>query len=120
MKVKVSQHSGPVTNSTANPTKPVKPNSTAPPKKKSSESIMSSIFDAFEKKEKAENQVSTSVQKPKEKPADRQESLSVISSIFDKFESKPKQPVPEEVTEAPKDGKVVITKVYDFAGDAVE
>ena len=105
---------------------PTTPKSTTSvPKKKSADSIMSSIFDEFEKKESKTD--------PEKKPADAptksdgdssQQPVSIVSSIFSSVEKK-KSPEKTDVTETKDDGKseegkITITKVYDFAGESVE
>ena len=77
---------------------------------------MSSIFDAFERKEDGKNPTPTSVSVMEKS---REEPKSLMSSIFDRFESNPKKDKKEDA-ESSDPNKVKITKVFDFAGDSVE
>ena len=90
---------------------------------------MASIFDQFEKKDDSKNDSdskpaseNTSKESPKEETS--QKTMSIMDSIFSSFEkksevkAKPTQEKEEEKVE--DDGKVTITRVFDFAGEAVE
>ena len=91
---------------------------------------MASIFDQFEKKDDSKNDSdskpaseNTSKEPAKEEDTSKK-TMSIMDSIFSSFEkksevkAKPKQEKEEEKVE--DDGKVTITRVFDFAGEAVE
>ena len=96
------------------------------PKKKSADSIMSSIFDEFEKKD---SKTTTTAKEEEEtsKPADDtkhedSQPVSIVSSIFDSVEKKKKEvkETKNDTAGENEEGKITITKVYDFAGESVE
>ena len=91
---------------------------------------MASIFDQFEKKDDSKNDSdskpaseNTSKEPAKEEDTSKK-TMSIMDSIFSSFEkksevkAKPTQEKEEEKVE--DDGKVTITRVFDFAGEAVE
>jgi len=98
------------------------------PKKKTADSIMASIFDQFEKKDDSKNDSdskpaseNTSKESPKEETS--QKTMSIMDSIFSSFEKKSEvkaKSTQEKEEKGEDDGKVTITRVFDFAGEAVE
>jgi len=111
-------------NGTATKPKAAEPKPAAKPK--SAASIMSSIFDDFENKSESKEETQSETKKgdqsEKSKTDDGQGSMSIVSSIFSSAEkrvdNKKETAKSEEKTD--EDGKVRITKVYDFAGESVE
>ena len=87
---------------------------------------MASIFDQFEKKDDSKNDSdskpaseNTSKESPKEETS--QKPMSIMDSIFSSFEKKSEaKPTQEKEEKVEDDGKVTITRVFDFAGEAVE
>ena len=89
---------------------------------------MASIFDQFEKKDDSKNDSdskpaseNTSKESPKEETS--QKPMSIMDSIFSSFEKKSDvkaKPTQEKEEKSEDDGKVTITRVFDFAGEAVE
>ena len=89
---------------------------------------MASIFDQFEKKDDSKNDSdskpaseNTSKESPKEETS--QKTMSIMDSIFSSFEKKSEvkaKPTQEKEEKGEDDGKVTITRVFDFAGEAVE
>ena len=75
---------------------------------KSKQTPISSIFDTFSSKTPAE----------KEKPAEQPKSL--MSSIFESVKKSSSDPKEVEKEEETDESKMKITKVFDFAGEAVE
>ena len=89
---------------------------------------MASIFDQFEKKDDSKNDSDSkpasenpSKESPKEE-ATSQKPMSLMDSIFSSFEKKSDVKAKQEKEEGKveDDGKVTITRVFDFAGEAVE
>ena len=91
---------------------------------------MASIFDQFEKKDDSKNDSDSkpasenpSKESPKEEDTS-QKPMSIMDSIFSSFEKKSEvkaKPTQEkEEGKVEDDGKVTITRVFDFAGEAVE
>ena len=90
---------------------------------------MASIFDQFEKKDDSKNDSdskpaseNTSKESPKEEETS-QKPMSIMDSIFSSFEKKSEvkaKPTQEKEEKVEDDGKVTITRVFDFAGEAVE
>ena len=92
---------------------------------------MASIFDQFEKKDDTKNDSdskpaseNSSKESAKEEETS-QKPMSIMDSIFSSFEKKSEvkaKPTQEKKEEGKveDDGKVTITRVFDFAGEAVE
>ena len=91
---------------------------------------MASIFDQFEKKDDSKNDSDSkpASENPSKESAKEEETsqkpMSIMDSIFSSFEKKSEvkaKPTQEKEEEkGDDDGKVTITRVFDFAGEAVE
>ena len=90
---------------------------------------MASIFDQFEKKDDSKNDsdskpASENPSKESAKEEDTsQKPMSIMDSIFSSFEKKSEvkaKSTQEKEEKGEDDGKVTITRVFDFAGEAVE